>query len=300
MNKCYGALIMLLTVNTVLFSMKTNIIRYVVSSALIGGGSYVLDKEITKYAENAWEDAPQNVQQWARKNLIEKGIKNADTVPLKMGPLWSAERSFIAVEQSEARELENCFMKQEMDDEDRKKEIFAQEMLFHEAQHYQNSDYGKRRLVYGLTSGILFLPHASVPRLLLKAAMVVGANIAYIRHQELEADRFALMNVPIENLETCKFKQLQWAEAFEDYVLNDPFAGLHSGIKMRIGFLLSKRLHSLNQQALSVPNNSNKLLHIQRQKDILIGLVDFLHDYRHPRYWRHVALVQECMDKRKE
>jgi hypothetical protein len=217
-----------------------------------------------------------------------------------MGPGWYTERSFIAIEQNEARDLENCFLKQEMDNEDRKKEAFAQELLFHEAKHCQNSDYGKVRLVYGLTSGILFLPHASVPRFFLKAAMVVGTSIAYNRYQETEADRFAFMNVPIENLEICKLRHLQWAENFENYVLNDPFAGLQSGIKMRMGFLLSKRLYSLHQQALSESEDSNKLLHIERQKKAIVGLVNFLCDRNHPSCRRQVTLVQECIDKRQE
>ncbi len=293
MNKYFYAryitLAMLLMVNNVSFSMGAKLVRYVAGSALVGGGSYVMDTELTKYVEKTWEDVPLNVEKWARRNLAAKGIKNAEVMPLKMGPGWSVERSLIAMEQNEVRELENCLIKQEMDDEDRKKEVLAQEMLFHEAKHYQSSDYGKRRLVYGLTSGILFLPHASVPRFFLKASMVVASNIAYIRHQELEADRFAFMNVPVEDLEICKSRRLQWAENFEDYISNDPCVGFNSGIKMRIGFLLSKRLHQLKQKEDS-----------KQEKDMLIALVDLLHDHEHRRCWRQVALVQECIDKRKE
>jgi hypothetical protein len=69
---------------------------------------------------------------------------------------------------------------------------------------------------------------------------------------------------------------------------------------MRMGFLLSKRLYSLHQQALSESEDSNKLLHIQRQKKAIVGLVNFLCDYKHPSCRRQVALVQECIDKRQE
>jgi hypothetical protein len=79
MNKKYVNYVLVvisLTTNNISFSMGAKLVRYIAGSALVGGGSYAIDREITKYTENAWEDAPQNVQQWARKNLIEKGYSS--------------------------------------------------------------------------------------------------------------------------------------------------------------------------------------------------------------------------------
>ena len=281
MNKkyvSYGVLAMLLMINNLSFSMGTKLVRYMAGSTLVGGGYYLMNKELAKYGENILENVPCNIEKWARKNLAEKGIKNADTVPLKIDNKWITHHSYIGFNEEEVNDLE-----------DRKKEIIAREMLFHEAKHYHNNDIDKRCLVRGLTTGILFLPHASVPRFLLKVAMVMVSNITYIRHQELEADRFAFMNVSVEDLEVCKARRLGWAELFEEHTLNDPFLNQKSWVTQSIGMLISKRLRQLNQK------DDN-----QWQKDVLVGLADFCHDHEHPRYWRQVALVQECIDKRKE
>jgi hypothetical protein len=284
----YNILLTLLVINNASFSMGTNLVRYIAGSALVGGSYCGIKREISKYEETVLENVPCNVEKWARKNLIEKGIKNADSVPLKMN-IWVTGRSFIGIDENEARELENYFVKQEINDEGRKKEIIAHEMLLHEAKHYHHNDFDKRYVMCGLISGILFLKNASVPGFFLKLAMVVGSNIAYVRHQELEADRFAFMNVPVEDLEVCKACRLEWAELFEEDALHKPFLNQKSLIGKSAGLLISKRLHQLNQ----TENN-------RWQKDILIGLADFCHDHEHPRYWRQVALVQECIDKRKE
>jgi hypothetical protein len=284
----YAVLAMLLLVNNLSFSMRAKLVRYALGSTLVGTVSYALDKELGKYEESYLENVPCNIEKWARKNLSEKGIRNADVVPLKMDNRWVASHFYIGLNSYEIDGLEEYFAQQETDEENRKKAIIAQERLFHEAKHHHNNDVKKRFLVQSLTTGLLFLPHATVPRFFLKVAMVVGANIAYIRHQELEADRFAFMNVPVENLEVCKARRLGWAELFEEHTLNDPFLNYTSYSGKAAAYLISKRLHQLKQK-----EGSN------HEKDVLIALADFLSDREHPRYWRQVALVQECIDKRK-
>jgi hypothetical protein len=260
-----------------------------VGSALVGGSYYVLDKELAKYEESTLKNVPCNVEKWARKNLAEKGIRNADVVPLKTANRWVTWYSYIGLKEDEISGLEDYLTQQTTDEEVRKKVIIAQEMLLHEAKHYHNNDLDKRCLVRGLTSGLLFLPHASVPRFLLKVAMVVGANTAYIRHQETEADRFAFMNVPVEDLEVCKARRLGWAELFEEHTLHSPFINYRSWSGLCAALFLSKRLHTLNQKEGN-----------QWQKGMVVGLADIIHDYQHPRYRHQAALVQECIDKRKE
>jgi hypothetical protein len=285
----YTVLVMLLLINNISFAMKANLLRYMAGSALVGGGSYLMDKELAKYEESCLKNVSCNIEKWARKNLIEKGIRDADTVLLKVDKRWVTGHSYIGLKENEIDGLEDYFAQQETDEESRKKAIIAQEMLFHEAKHYQNNDIEKRVFMQGLTSGILFLSHATVPRFFLKAVMVVTANIAYIRHQELEADRFAFMNVPLQDLELCKARRLGWAELFEKHTLNEPLLNQKNWMTKGLGLLISKRLHQLDQQEDS-----------QQEKDILIGLADFMHDHEHPRYWRQVALAQECIDKRKK
>ncbi len=292
MNKkyvAYGVLAMFLTINNVSFSMGANLARYIAGSALVGGGYYVLDKELAKYEESRLENVPCNIEKWARKNLAEKGIKNANLVPLKIDNRWVTWYSYIGLNKEDICGLEDYFDQQETDEVIRKKAIIAQEMLFHEAKHYHNNDLDKRCLVRGLTSGLLFLPHASVPKFIVKAAMVVGANITYIRHQEREADRFAFMNVSVEDLEVCRDRRLGWAELFEEHTLHEPFLNQKTWMRKGLGLCISKRLHHLNQK-----NGS------QWQKDILFAVANFLHDDEHPRYRRQAVLVQECIDKRKK
>jgi hypothetical protein len=292
MNKKYvncGVVAVLLTMHTVSFSMKTNLMRYVAGSALVGGGCYLMDKEIAKYEESTLKNVPCHVEKWARKNLAEKGIKNADTVPLKLDSRWVTWHYYIGFKENEISGLEEYFAEQKTDEEMRKKAIIAQEMLFHEAKHYHNNDIDKRCLVWGLTTGLLFLSHASVPKFLLKVGMVAASNITYIRCQELEADRFAFMNVPLEDLEVSKERRFGWAELFEEHTQHSPFTNFSSWGGLSAALLLSRRLHTLNQKEGN-----------QWQKGLIIALVDFLHDYEHPRYWRQAVLVQECIDKRKE
>ena len=100
MNKkyvSYGVLAMLLTINNLSFSMGAKLARYMAGSALVGGGYYVLDRELARYEESSLENVPCNIETWARKNLAEKGIKNADVVPLKMDNRWVAWYSYIGL-----------------------------------------------------------------------------------------------------------------------------------------------------------------------------------------------------------
>jgi hypothetical protein len=58
----YTVLVMLLLINNISFAMKANLLRYMAGSALVGGGSYLMDKELAKYEESCLKNVSCNIE----------------------------------------------------------------------------------------------------------------------------------------------------------------------------------------------------------------------------------------------
>ena len=299
----YIVLMMLLTTYKPSFAMHTKLVQYLVGSTLISGVGYGVGKVAAKCDEYKREDAPENVQKWARKILAEKDIKNADSVPLKLGDGWRvAGGSFIQIDKEEAYSLEKCLVKKWPTQNDSKEKVLAEESLLHEGKHYNNGDFSKGYILLGLTYAPVFqaLVNSNKRLTIPMVAFSAGSLLTYTRYQEVEADRFAFMNLSsIEKLEISKANRLRQAEIFENNLLTNPLRSKNNRLENIVRPMLSKKLHSLNQKALESSHDQNEKKRIDTQKKRLIKLADFIFDPKHPDFRRQVAIAQECLDKRK-
>ncbi len=250
------------------------------------------------YKESKLTDAPYNVQQWARAMLRENGIKNADSVPLKVGEGWKVVGGrYIQMDRDGVDYLESNLAKNSL------AVVKKERSLLHESKHYHNGDFGK---------GILFFSAAITPcmqaafkncfkRSLLLGMMGMMGDVCYGRYQEAEADRFAFMNLSsVHKLEAIKNDLLGSADRFEDNLLHHPFFDLRefNALEEKARPVISGQLRRLNQKSLECSENKKKL--IDMKKKSLIGIANFIFDYEHPSYRRRIAIAQECLDKRQQ
>jgi hypothetical protein len=298
MNKKYAkyiVLMMFLMVCKPSFSMQARIAQYIVNCASIFSGSYILGKIMACYKESRLPDAPHNVQFWARAILREKGIKNADSVPLKVGEGWAVYGGrFIQMNQDGVDYLESNLTKNSL------VVVSEEKSLLHEGKHYHNGDFGK---------GVFFLSAAIAPcvqavskncfkRGLLLGMVGMMSEICHMRYQEAEANRFAFMNFSsIQKLEVTKNYYVRSAEDFEYNLLHYPLRYKNNLLENIARPMLSERLHSLNQKALESSHDQKQFIDIQKRG--LIKLAHFIFDPKHPDFRRQVAIAQECLDKRR-
>jgi hypothetical protein len=257
------------------FTMHHLVTQYLFYSTVIGGSTYGVCKAISEYEKRTFKNVPKNIEEWARKKLTKIGLKNVDSIPLKVNNDSFMPGSFIALDDTYLDRLE-----------DHKKEILTTKSLFHRAEIYQNNDLGKFCLFCGMSMAIPFLQLSNIPVLLCTSTLCMGANVVYKRYQEKEADKFAYMNMSPEDLRILKEEKKYHAQIFEYNLLHDPLCGDRNWLERHIRPLLSYKLNSLNSEQV-------------QQKKHLITLAEFVAHPKKPSHEQQIVMIQECLDKKK-
>jgi len=269
---------------------------------------YGIAKGIALWKVRTAQEAPENVQLWARDILNNKNISHANSVPLKLGNSWLVcGGSFIQIDQESAERLEKNLTKKQITSDEETERALAERSLLHEAKHYQNNDFSKGLLTHNLSiiplvfsffspvKKIIYVPN--IAKLLIAIGLPVVNYITFTRYQEAEADRFAFMNLSsIKKLEMNRDRKLEHAELFEFNVINYPYSSNKNWFENKIRSILFNKIHHLDQKLLNCSNNQSK--HIIRQKNILITIANFIYDHQHPSFRRQVTIADECLKKR--
>jgi hypothetical protein len=106
-------------------------------------GAIVATKGYSYLKQNSLEDTPTHYEKWARKVLASKGIKNADTISLKIDDNWTfPNEHFLAIDKNQAQKIEDVLNGTLVLSEDEKKSLFAKAKgdLLYEA-ILQNNNY---------------------------------------------------------------------------------------------------------------------------------------------------------------
>ncbi len=312
MNKkhfAYKTLLIILLINQSSFTMQSPLAQAIASSITCYALIYGLFKVAFLLLTHTKEDAPQNVQTWARDILTTKNITNANSVPLKLGNDWCvAGGTFIQIDKNEATNLEKNLIQKQITTNIQKEIILAEEKLLHEAKHYHNGDMGKGFLTfiistipyfYYIDSSSKKISYAlKILKFLITVALPIISITAHIRHKETEADRFAFMNLSsIENLEINKNWHLRQAELFEENLESHPIENNRSWLENKIRSALSSKIVNINQK---LSKNSHKNLEqLLMQKKILINIANFIDDFKHPSLQSRADLAEECLKKRR-
>ncbi len=301
MNKKYlvSSLLMVLLSVSQSFSMYSRLFQHAIGSTLVGATAYVSGKLIAQYKEQSFSDAPQSIQRWARPILAEGGMKNADSVPLKIDDGWAVYRgSLITIDRKQVDLLENCLGKKNLNASEQMFINDAEETLRHEKKHYQNGDYGKGLLLYALTAPLI-LESITLPGIILKLGMIAGTNLAYTRYQEAEADRSAFMNMPsLEKLEMVKAAREQQVKLFENNMRNYYWYHNSNWLAKKVGPAISDQFNVLDEEAWNASDDF-ELAKIEQKQAVLIAVADFIWDHKHPSFKRQLAIAQECIEARK-
>lgn len=317
--RLYGLLFIVLT-NTIQLSASQQdaLLSFFGHAAFLSGGQYVIGKISGKYQEGTLPDAPPHFQKWARKILAENGLENAATIPLKMSNGWECHKGiFISGDFTEIKAIDDIIAGREVSYSNEHQAIIldnAHESLLHEIGHYISGDFGKQCLLGGTATALLFpiitrrnyadvlTKKESLPIAVGGMALAAGgsfvASVAYARHQEKEADRYAFMRIPEEKLLRAKAYWKVQSDIFEEDLLNNNYcySSKIDLLKKPIFSLLSQRLRDVDD-AMSQGNGNREELHQKRHK--ITKLAYFVMDSNHPHPLDRAALAQECYDKRK-
>ena len=309
-KKCYAYnLLILLFLHQSSFTMQNALSQTIALSSFIGAVSYGIAKGAAIWKIRTEEDAPQNVQIWARDILAKKNIINAHSVPLKLGEGWCVYGgAFIQIDKNIAQVLEKNLTEKLITSQTKKQMTLAERSLLHEAQHYHNGDIGKGFLIFSLSiiplvfSNVALLKKTSsyllnIPKFLIGLVLPIVSYIPCKRHQEIEADRFAFMNLSsIKKLKINRDHKLYNAEQFEFNLINYPYSSRYSLFENTIYQLISDKIKCLDQNLLNCFDSSSK--YIIKQKNTLIAIANFIHDHQRPSYRHRVTIADECLKKR--
>lgn len=290
---------------------QNQLITYALNTALFSGAMYLGGKVIAKYEENSLPDAPPHFQECARKILAENGLKNADSIPLKMGDGWSVQGgSFIQVDSKEVNALENIFAGRSTYSDEKQRIIraFTEYSLLHEKEHYHNGDFGKRCLLAGATIafGFQVMTGKSLTDDLLSSptSLLVGGGsgfivvVPYRRYCEKEADRSAFMNISsLEKLEITKHIMEAHAQDFETNLLTKSLSDQPNWFERKMRPMIAHRWHTLNRDIATA--SFEEQAEIRQKQRNLMEAASFMRDQQHPSYRSMTELAQECIDLRK-
>lgn len=291
-----GMLLIFLLINPQAFGMQTKLIHYAMDSALLSTGFYGLAKLTARYMAYTSEDMPERVDTWVRKIYAKNGLKNADSVPLKIGKgSFCFGGHFIALDRKMVDSLDWRLCEE---DNSENEFVLEERVALHELKHLKNGDCGKGILVRTCTLSPLLRSSSSFPVLIVKYGMIMGAHLIYTRYVEAEAERSAYMNIPsLDQLEIIKQDNIRQGDDFE-WDLRHHFNEDCNLIEGIIRPIISKKLYTLDQKKVE-SNNQKERLAIDLQQKKLINLAAFAFDWQHPDWQRCGEIAQECIDKRK-
>jgi len=293
----YSVLIAFLMINQQSFCMQAKLLQYVANSALLSTGAYGMSKATAVYKSYTSEDMPKGVDTWIRKIYAKNGLKNADSVPLKIGKgSYCYGGHFIALDRNKVDSLN---WRLALGNNSENEFALHEKLALHELKHLKCGDVGKGILVFGSTTSLLLQLSSSFPVLALKLGMIMGINLTYRRYQEAEAERFAYMNISsLDKLEIIKQDIARQAKNFEWDLRYCHFDVDNNWFERMIRPTISKKLYELDQKAAESDDQQERLV-INLQQKKLIKLAHFAFDYQHPDTQRCVDIAQECIDKRK-
>src|SRR4030095_9074432 len=279
------------------FTMQSPLSHAITFSTVYSALGYGIAKGIALWKMRTNEDAPYNVQTWARDILTKINIPHANSIPLKLDNGWCVYGGYyIQIDRNVAQILEKNLAKELLTPHEEKERALAEKSLLHEAKHYQNSDFGKGILTYNFSIiPLVFSVFSSVKktnycipnaaRFLIAIGLPIANYITCKRYQEAEADRFAFMNLSsIKKLEINRAHKLENANLFESNLIDYPYSADKNWLHNIIRPILSNKINHLDQNSL--------------KKNILISIANFMHDHQHPSFRGQVAIADECLKKR--
>jgi hypothetical protein len=236
-----------------------------------------------KVVASRYEDASPETQKWVTKVLKESDIKDADQIPLKKGKNgqgWAAGNDYFIIVPNDFDPLK-CGRQGCLNDKT---------ILKHEVKHVQNYDATKRRVFeVGTVVAGLYLAKEKPLALVPFAPIGYGANMAYWKYQESEADRFAYEKATSrEELVAAKNDFLQIRAQYEKELLQ----GYDDAL------LQLKALRAVNGMSENeFQSEQNNIFSMIRDKDIILDANEFIGDREHPSLKNRAAMAQDYINK---
>jgi len=249
----------------------------------------VLKSLLNKPLDIRYEDASKQVQAWARKELRESNIDNAETVLLKRA--LKNEGWHVRVNTVFIPETFNPIMCSQ------DKRLRAAYSLKHEMKHSNNNDAYKASMLLGATAYLGLLFARKQPMMIpLIIPLAYGVNCAHTRYQEAEADQFAFKKAKSKDeLIAAKKHYEKKADLFEAAMSFNPNDFLISSMQKKILSIISHQLKNVVQSP--VVNKQSDFHAVQNKKMTLLKLAYFVLDQDHPYSRDRANMTQDFIDK---
>jgi hypothetical protein len=270
---------------------------------------YTVFKAVAKYEEITTEPLPPAVEKWSRERMEEKGIKHADTIPLRM---WNhgwglAGGTVILANKNDIQKLDDHLNNRRTN---HKNLLSCEATLGHESGHYHHRHNEKYIAFTSTLISILFTEwktnktlmhncYQYCPRLYsaapwcslcLKLGIFATGAIGICRYNESEADQFACTTArTLEELNHTFDDYSSQARYFENRLLYRPESFNYNPVTNFILLQLSKKINALNFGYY--PAKEDRLL--QKKKERLIRIAHFFTDPLHPYYTDRATMAKK-------